>query len=110
MKLLREQGYEVADGERRIPYRWVTVDLFGALDVLALKPTGLLGVQCTSGSNHADRVKKLCALKAMAWWLSAGLKLEVWSWRLAGPEGARKRWALRVEPITPGMLTCDGAA
>jgi hypothetical protein len=103
-RTLREcarRGWPADVVERRV---WrVTKDLFNCLDVVAITPSGILGIQCTSdsGGNHAARVAKCLAEPRMRAWLAAGAFCEVWSWGKKGPRGKRKTWTLRVEAVQP---------
>ncbi len=76
----------------------VRKDLFGFLDVVVLdgRP-GLLGIQCTSGSNVSSRVKKIRdeVWPAAEAWLLAGNRIEVWGWRKKAG-----RWGVRVINIS----------
>jgi hypothetical protein len=72
------------------------VDLFGVIDVVAITPEGILGVQVTSGTNHSARVKKAKEEPAIVEWLKAGGKFEVWSFRKK-MKGKQARWVLRSE-------------
>jgi hypothetical protein len=67
----------------------VRQDLFGILDVLAVG-SEIVGVQATSGSNVAARVKKLEASSALPVLRAAGIRVLVHGWRKS--EG---RWQLR---------------
>src|SRR5262245_1589148 len=57
--VLRQDGYLAAVVERRpVPSKpAITQDLFGAIDVVAIRADvpGVLGIQVTSSSNHAAR-------------------------------------------------------
>lgn len=107
----RELGWQVDVAEKTVPYSQRKRDLFGFIDVVALIPKedggGIMGIQVTSGSNHAARVKKIlkeCDIAADCWLLAGGL-IEVWSWskrKRKGPDG--KFWVLRRQAITPDML------
>ena len=86
--------------ERRVPKTRITKDLFGFIDILAIEPReqGCLGIQATTGSNHAARRKKIlghCHEQAEKW-LAAGNRIEVWSWRKLKKGG----WQPRIEEIT----------
>lgn len=98
----RGRGWLVDVVERRIT-KILTKDLFGCIDLIALDgQPGVLGIQATSGSNGAARVKKIqteCR-EAAERWLLAGNRLEVWAWRkLKGP-GKRIHWGVRVTQVT----------
>ncbi len=55
-------------------------DLFGGIDIVAVRPNEVLGVQATSKSNVSARVKKLLGLPAIRAWVESGAKLECWGW------------------------------
>jgi hypothetical protein len=69
------RGYAVVKTEYRDPFtRFVTHDLLGCIDCLALKPNEVIAIQYTSQSNHADRRKKILSLQSagepIAHWLT----------------------------------------
>ncbi len=99
LEALRKMGAVAGVVERRIPKSFVTVDLFGFIDIIALVGPNLIGIQATSGNNHAARrTKILSEPKAMAW-LKTGALIEVWSWAKKGKRGERKLWTCRKEEI-----------
>jgi hypothetical protein len=111
LKYLREQGAAAAVVERYNAYSRQRHDLFGVFDIVALRDERIVGIQCTSGSNHADRVKKLigdpeCAAQVRRW-LAAKGEVEVWSWRKLvkrnkdGGKSKTPRWAGRRSIIKP---------
>ena len=61
-------------------------------------------MQATDGSNASKRMRKASAEPRLREWLTAGGRFAVWSWRLGGPQGKRKTWTLRAQPVTLGML------
>ena len=88
--------------------RWRN-DLFGFIDIVAIQlDHTILGVQCTSASNHAARVAKIksdeCKEAAFRW-LQAGGNLWVMSWskRVARNQDGSKakvgRWTVRIEDL-----------
>lgn len=100
LKELRKLGYVAQVVERWNPYARVRIDLFGGIDVIGVKPgCQILGVQATSGTNHAARVSKLRGEPQLAAWVQSGGQLEVWSFAKKGPRGKRKTWELRRERI-----------
>lgn len=105
---LRKQGFLAAVVERRLPYGFTTIDLFGFIDVVALDGLpGLLGVQTTSQANAAARVKKItdeCRAAARRW-LAAGNRVEVHGWAKRGGAGKRKLWSVSVRVLTEADLT-----
>lgn len=109
-KLLKEQGYIVANCERKMPCtpagfkgRLITQDLFGFIDTLAIKNVphylpDLLAVQTTSGAHHADHIAKIHAAPAF-FMLRRVMRIEIWSWAKRGARGKRKVWTLRKEQL-----------
>ena len=109
LEFLRAKGYRVHVTEHWNAHAMVRVDLFGAIDILALglDESGkmeLLAVQTTSGSNVSARVAKIQSLDAMRLWVESGNRLVVYGWsKKARPwkpgekrVGVRaKRWELR---------------
>jgi len=112
LKQLREAGYVCDVAERRLPIpgRHVTVDLFGFIDVVALSAGCIIGIQCTTGSNAAARVKKIvvdCADDATAWLRANGV-IEVWGWRKLKRSGGK--WEPRIVEITLEDIEAADAA
>src|SRR3989304_2771234 len=92
LALLKAEGYTVAIAEKFNFYIKIRQDLFGFLDLVAIHPDkkGVLGIQTTSGSNLAARIKKAQALPAFDLWLKSGNKVEFHGWRRKGARGRRK--------------------
>lgn len=79
---LRKDGWTAQVVERWNAFAKVRIDLFGVIDVLAIKPgIGILGVQATSGSNLAARMTKSADSDLLRLWSQAGGLYEVWAWR-----------------------------
>lgn len=105
MKDLEAMGFIAGKVEQRIPHCFITRDLFGCIDIVAARPgIGILGVQATSGANHAARRTKVIAEPQLRTWLASGARFEIWSYRLAGAAGARKLHELRRDEIFLGDL------
>ena len=70
-------------------------DLFGIIDILALRGEIILGVQTTSSSNVSSRVKKIADSEFLPAIRKAGIMLHVhgWSKRKAG-------WTMRVIDVS----------
>ena len=99
LELLRELGYTAKVVEHWNQYAKIRQDLFG-VDILALKPgEKVLVIQATTGANHAARRVKLQESGFDRLWVSAGARLEVWSWAKFGPRGERKTWTVRRETL-----------
>ena len=88
---LRDQGYLVAIVEKWNPHAKLRQDLFGIIDLLAIKDGETLGVQTTSGDNVSKRVAKIADSSHVGALRRAGWRLVVHGWRKA----ANGRWQLR---------------
>ena len=94
LALLRAEGWTVDICERRLSGRqFVSVDLFHAFDLAAIRPDapGVCGVQVTSASNHAAQVRKLADNAAVRTWIAAGNQAVVISWGCKAGWTARRR-------------------
>lgn len=95
MERLRRGGYTVDKVEQRV-VKFVTRDLFGIIDLLAMRAGELLAVQVTSSDHLATRITKCLAAEELRIWLSIqGARFECWGWALRGARGERKLWTLR---------------
>lgn len=101
LKYLKELGYTCQVVEKFLPFAKVRVDLFGGIDIVAIKEgiPGILGIQATSTGNINARVKKLQEIEALALWKRCGNSLQVWGWGLKGKQGKRKTYQLRVVEV-----------
>lgn len=99
---LKAEGWPlIAVVEHWNPFARIRQDLFGFIDVLAVRQDEILAIQTTSGSNVAARIQKIAANPAYRIWLaSPSRRLEVWGWRKVGPRGKRKMWEVRIEPLS----------
>lgn len=97
LKELRELGYDCDIVERNIPHARIKKDLFGFIDILAMKSDYLVGIQITTGDHHTDRDRKILASPLAPKWITEFRKLELWSWRkvLSNGRGSRLVWKPR---------------
>ena len=102
----RKAGWLVQVVEHWVPNRigrgGIRRDLWGFVDVLAVQQgqAGVLGIQATSWSNRLARVRKImveCEYQCSVM-LSAGNRVEVWSWRKR-PVGNRSLWRKTITQI-----------
>ena len=100
----KKLGWHAGVVERRLPRVFITVDLFGCIDVVAIAGDRIIGIQATTGAHHADRRAKALAEPRLRAWLAAGAGFEIWTWSKRGEEGKRKLWTLRREPLELKML------
>lgn len=82
LNFLREQGYTVAVTEHWNPFGKVRVDLFGIIDLVAIKKgvPGVLGIQTTSRTNISARIKKSIQNKNLLTWYKAGNNFKIHGW------------------------------
>lgn len=86
----------VAVVERWNPHAFVRQDLFGIIDVLAVRGNETLAVQVTSAGNVSSRIKKMSESEALPVLREAGWTVLVHGWR----KNAKGRWECRVEDIS----------
>lgn len=112
MDRMRSEGWAVGVVERWIQATKQRSDLFGFIDLIAIRPGRCVGVQCGAGTGHAKHRTKICVDCAdAAWgWLQAGNEIQIWSWRQIaayrkdGSRAKRDRWDARIEDITAEVL------
>ncbi len=83
---LRAEGYTVAITEHWNQWARRRVDLWGFVDVLALRENETLAVQCTSDSNVSARVKKIADHENIGPVRKAGWKVVVMGWKAGRKE------------------------
>lgn len=107
LKVLKDRGCKAGIVERWLRYAGSfgkRQDLFGIIDIIAISPTGVLGIQCCSGSL-AEHYRKLTEEKnqeSYDWLMTPYCRLEIWSWRklLKKRGGEAKVWKPRIAEIT----------
>jgi hypothetical protein len=103
LKYLREQGCQlVAITEKWNPHAMIRQDLFGIIDVLAIKDEQVIAVQACSGGDVSKRIDKIAEAEfknpvtqetclTLAALLKAKIKVYVHGWR----KNAKGDWELR---------------
>jgi hypothetical protein len=79
-KHLTEQGYLPWITEHWNSFAKIRQDLFGFIDIIAVKEGSILGVQTTSKSNLSARVKKIKESEYLPIILSSGMRVIVHGW------------------------------
>lgn len=93
---LRKEGWLCAVVEHWNAFARRRVDLFGFIDIIAVKGDLVLAVQTTSGANVADRIQKIRECQAADTWLESPCRIiMVHGWALRGARGERKLWTCR---------------
>lgn len=87
---LRADGYLAEVVERWIPVVKRRRDLFGFIDILAIRDDEVVGVQATSASNAAARIAKITDHANVGTVRRAGLRILVHGWAKR-----RGRWHCR---------------
>ena len=96
LALLREQGYTVAVVEKWNPHARIRQDLFGFIDILAIKRGETLAVQATS-SGVSARLKKINDSELLPKVREAGWTIQIWGWTKSAKTG---KYVLRVIDIS----------
>lgn len=89
LRHLRGQGYTAEVTERWNPHAMIRQDLFGFIDILAVRDNQTLAVQTTSAANVSSRVKKIALCQHVDAIREAGWVIRVHGWRKVG-----NRWEL----------------
>ena len=80
LKKLRQEGYTVAIVEHWNAFARIRQDLFGFIDLLALKDKEVLAVQTTSASNMSARAKKIGEHENVGAVRKAGWTIHIHGW------------------------------
>ncbi len=98
LKRLRDEGWPAVQVvETWNPHVRQRRDLFGIIDVLAVGPAGVLGVQTTSRGNMSSRRNKMLACEHLVAIREAGMILELDGWDQPGGKGSR--WRVKTERV-----------
>lgn len=81
LKRLRELGYLVQVVEHWNPHARIRQDLFGFIDVLAVREGEVLAVQACAGGDASKRARKIADHPNTGAVRKAGIRIEVWAWR-----------------------------
>jgi hypothetical protein len=96
LALLREQGYTVAVVEKWNPHARIRQDLFGFIDILAIKRGETLAVQATAAGVSA-RLKKITESELLPKVREAGWTIQIWGWTKSAKTG---KYVLRIIDIS----------
>lgn len=98
---LRADGWTAGVTERWNQHARVRQDLFGFVDILAMKPgMPFLGVQACAAASLSARQHKILAEPRALTWVQAGGRIEIWAWSKKGPKGKRKTWQPTIRVIS----------
>lgn len=99
---LRKMDYRAQVVERWCMHTKRRIDLFGFIDIVAVKDNTILAVQATSTNNQSVRVQKIFTERrddAIAW-LRAGGRIQVWGWKKYVKPVDGKWWRPTITEIT----------
>ena len=108
LRALRQEGYICGMVERFNPYAGAMLpsgrrsgirqDLFGFLDIVAIMPKGICGIQ-SCGQAFAEHDRKILGNEFAPEWLKAGGHIELWGWRKVKKKRGGKQmiWSPRVK-------------
>lgn len=89
---LRKEGYVAEIVEKFNSFTKTRKDLWGIIDILAIRRYEVLGVQTTSWANVSDRVKKITDSEHIGAIREAGIRVVVHGWK-KNPK--TNRWEVR---------------
>lgn len=93
---MRNLGYTAAIVERWNPYANVRQDLYGFIDVLAIKAgEPPLAIQACARTSIQSRVKKIREEERAQTWLASGCRIQVWGFGRV-KRGKRSVYKLRL--------------
>ena len=91
LEKLRKEGYLCAIVENWNAFAHIRQDLFGFIDILAIKEREILGVQTTSKTNKQSHINKILQHKNFMPVKKSGIKIILHSWG-KGKNGKRIIW------------------
>jgi hypothetical protein len=96
LKKLRQEGYTVAIVEHWNAFARIRQDLFGFIDLLALKDKEVLAVQTTSASNMSARAKKIGEHENVGAVRKAGWTIHIHGWH----QDDKRKWHCKVKDVS----------
>lgn len=97
LKHFRELGFDCQVVERWNQWAKVRQDLFGFIDIVAMKDGHIVGIQATSASNTSARIKKILGLCTALNWIRAGGEILVVGWK---KKAGSRSWEPTIREIT----------
>jgi len=94
----KSEGWTCARVEHFNPYIGITQDLYGFIDILAMKEgEGFVGIQTTSRNHISTRINKMRSLSTPKTFLEAGgrIVVEGWDKHRKDKQGKRELWRVK---------------
>lgn len=95
LRHLRADGWTVQIVEQWNPHAGIRQDLFGCIDLLALRGAEVLAVQTTSRGEISRRCRKIATAEHLPAMRAAGWTIHVHGWDQPGGPGTRYRLEVR---------------
>lgn len=89
-ELLEAEGFVVGLVERYNSWSQTRHDLFGFIDLIAVRAGEIVAIQSTSDTNLSHRRKKLETCDAVPICIAAGMRVEIHGWKIRA-----RRWSCR---------------
>jgi hypothetical protein len=96
LAMLKDDGYLCAIVEKWNPHARIRQDLFGVIDILAIRDGETLAVQTTTASNAAARAQKIAEAEATPIMRKANWRIHIHGWR----KSAAGVWVCNVEDVS----------
>ena len=111
LKALHQDGYICGIVERFNRFggsHGIRQDLFGFIDIIAIKPNEIYGIQ-SCGQAFSEHNKKILNSELAIDWINAGGKIELWGWRKIKKKKGGKQmiWKPRIKVYTIGDFTWE---
>lgn len=95
-EMLEGQGFLVGIVEHWNSFARIRQDLYGFLDLLAVRENEIVGVQVTSDGNVSARIKKIAAHGNISAVRKSGMAVMVHGWK----KNAAGRWVCRIVDLS----------
>lgn len=92
---MRDEGYTVEVVERWNAFAKIRQDLFGFVDLVAVRDSKTYGIQTTSYSNISARVNKINDSPIYPRLKEAGWDIQVWGWK----KNKSNRWEVKIREM-----------
>ncbi len=101
LKNLRARFPFVQVVEKKVPYSFISIDLFGFADLIAINSNETYLIQTTAAAAFSARLHKILASpEARLWVHGESRHILLQAWGKQGARGLRKLWTLREQEIT----------
>lgn len=97
---LRREGWTCQVVEYWNAFARRRIDLFGCIDIIAVRGDRTIGIQCTTATHRSHRIAKAKATPAIQDWITAGNEMFVIDWRK--PKGPAGKWVMTETKLTAG--------